>query len=87
MATICSAAEPALPRAAGDAELTRSTVDLSGQWEFKLDPLDVGRAEKWFEAAVPFPGRIRVPGAWNSNQKMRSLIVPTLRSYLVLELP
>jgi beta-galactosidase/beta-glucuronidase len=40
---------------------------LCGEWEFKLDPLDVGRAEKWFEARVPYARKINVPGAWNAQ--------------------
>jgi len=32
-----------------------------------MDPLDVGRAQKWFENTVPFERRIRVPGAWNAQ--------------------
>jgi hypothetical protein len=42
-------------------------VDLSGEWEFKLDPLDLGRAEKWFAAREPYKRKIRVPGAWNAQ--------------------
>jgi hypothetical protein len=53
----------ASPRPAAD----RPSVDLSGEWEFKLDPLDVGRAEKWFMAREPYQRKIRVPGAWNAQ--------------------
>src|ERR1051326_1763039 len=42
-------------------------VDLSGAWEFKADPLDVGRAEKWFEDGVVYERQIQVPGAWNAQ--------------------
>jgi hypothetical protein len=45
----------------------RPAVDLSGEWEFKLDPRDAGRAEKWFEPGVPYDRTIRVPGAWNAQ--------------------
>ncbi|MDB6026636.1 MAG: glycoside hydrolase family 2 sugar binding protein [Verrucomicrobiales bacterium] len=45
----------------------RSSLDLSGDWEFKLDPLDVGRTEKWFEGKVPFERTIQVPGSWNAQ--------------------
>lgn len=54
-------------RAAAEARGERPSIDLSGDWEFKLDPLDVGRAEKWFEAAVAYQRTIRVPGAWNAQ--------------------
>ena len=55
----------------------RETVPLDGQWEFRLDPERIGEAERWFEAAVPFEQRIRVPGEWGSqgfgqpNSKLR----------------
>lgn len=45
----------------------RPSMDLSGEWEFKLDPLDAGREEKWFEARIPYPKKLQVPGAWNAQ--------------------
>src|ERR1041385_4567071 len=63
----CGAAEPATQSASSQARSDRPSIDLSGEWEFKLDPLDVGRAEKWFEGRVPFERMIRVPGAWNAQ--------------------
>src|SRR4051812_16875436 len=42
-------------------------LDLSGEWEFKLDPLDVGRAQEWFRQTVPFERKLQVPGAWNTQ--------------------
>ena len=50
-----------------EAHAERSSLDLSGEWEFKMDPLDVGRAEKWFEEMIPYERTIRVPGAWNAQ--------------------
>ena len=32
-----------------------------------MDPHDLGRAQRWFEATVPFPAKITVPGAWNTQ--------------------
>ncbi|HEV8544491.1 MAG TPA: glycoside hydrolase family 2 TIM barrel-domain containing protein, partial [Verrucomicrobiae bacterium] len=46
---------------------SRPPIDLSGEWEFKMDPSDVGRAEKWFEETTQFDRKIRVPGAWNTQ--------------------
>ena len=48
-------------------EFLRPSIDLSGEWEFKLDPLDSGRADKWFEEAVRYERRIQMPGAWNTQ--------------------
>src|SRR5213075_2391872 len=63
----CGAAEPTTPSATSAARTDRPSIDLAGEWEFKLDPLDVGRAEKWFENRVPYERKIRVPGAWNAQ--------------------
>jgi len=43
------------------------TVSLSGEWEFRTDPGDVGKDQKWFEPPTPFDMKIRVPGAWNTQ--------------------
>ncbi len=45
----------------------REQLDLDGSWEFRLDPQRVGVTERWFEASVPFPDRIRVPGNWQAQ--------------------
>ena len=42
-------------------------VDLSGEWEFRADPLDTGRADRWFDRAVPYDRKIHVPGSWNAQ--------------------
>jgi hypothetical protein len=45
----------------------RPKIDLSGLWEFKLDPLDVGKTDRWFDDHMAFERRIRVPGSWNAQ--------------------
>lgn len=45
----------------------RETMSISGDWTFRTDPKDVGRAEKWFSDGVRFDGKIKVPGAWNAQ--------------------
>lgn len=49
------------------AQAVRSALDLSGNWEFKVDALDVGRSNQWFKGDVPFERTVRVPGAWNAQ--------------------
>mmetsp|Transcript_104058 Transcript_104058/g.190592 ORF Transcript_104058/g.190592 Transcript_104058/m.190592 type:complete len:1211 (-) Transcript_104058:50-3682(-) len=41
-------------------------VDLDGQWDFRVDPADVGEKERWFDAsATPsLGGTITSPGVW-----------------------
>src|SRR5262245_30783843 len=56
---------PFVASSGGAAE--RPRIDLSGPWEFRLDPLDVGRSERWFEDRVPFGRTLNVPGAWNAQ--------------------
>ena len=45
----------------------RDTIDLSGEWEFRMDPHDAGKTERWHEASTPFDRKITVPGAWNAQ--------------------
>ena len=44
--------------------LVRNLVDLSGLWEFQLDPKEEGEAGGWFRA-LPSPRTIAVPCSWN----------------------
>ena len=54
----------------------RAVFDLSGFWQFRPDPEDLGRAQGWFSA--PFPEgdafSIAVPGAWNEQLAERGLM-------------
>jgi hypothetical protein len=63
---LTAAAQAQGPGAGGDAG-KRPSLDLSGEWEFRLDPEDQGKAAKWFEGDVPFDRKITVPGAWNAQ--------------------
>ena len=42
----------------------RSVLDLSGFWQFQLDPKDEGEAARWFDG-LPAPRTIAVPCSWN----------------------
>ncbi len=66
-------------------DASRQSMDLSGEWEFRIDPEDRGRAEEWFEGKVPFDRKIRVPGAWNA-QGVAFESEPQLREYEKLRL-
>lgn len=44
-----------------------STIDLSGEWQFKMDSLNKGIAEKWFEQK--FAETVRLPGSMAENGK------------------
>ncbi len=43
----------------------RNIIDLSGEWQFREDPQDVGKTEKWYLPEAEFDKKINVPGAWN----------------------
>ena len=45
---------------------TRATLDLSGLWDFAIDPDDAGEAEGWYNG-IPQPRQIAVPGSWNEQ--------------------
>jgi len=45
----------------------RTAISLDGTWDFRLDPGDAGRSEKWFTGRVAFTNTIRVPGAWQAQ--------------------
>lgn len=43
------------------------TIDLSGEWQFRMDSLDVGVTEKWF--TQDFSERVKLPGSMVENNK------------------
>ncbi|GEM_PF-397386 len=49
------------------SRVPRSSIDLSGEWEFQIDPQDEGREKHWFDSAIRFKSKIIVPGAWNAQ--------------------
>ena len=44
----------------------RNKLDLSGIWNFQLDPEGVGETEGW-QNGLPNPASIAVPGSWNDQ--------------------
>jgi len=44
----------------------RNTLDLSGFWQFKLDPHERGERERWFDGLTG-PRTIAVPASWNEQ--------------------
>ncbi|HRX10903.1 MAG TPA: glycoside hydrolase family 2 TIM barrel-domain containing protein [Draconibacterium sp.] len=43
------------------------TIDLSGEWQFQIDPNDTGEKEKWFE--TNFSETVQLPGSMVENGK------------------
>lgn len=44
----------------------RNLLDLSGFWDFQMDPADAGQGEGWFHS-LPAPRTIAVPASWNDQ--------------------
>ena len=40
-------------------------IDISGEWEFRLDPDELGTQEAWFASSLP--GRVHLPGSLDEN--------------------
>ncbi|MBN1421267.1 MAG: hypothetical protein JXP34_21010, partial [Planctomycetes bacterium] len=51
----------AIPAAPAPAAAPADRISLRGEWAFRLDPEEVGVAERWFEKDLP--DRIRLPGS------------------------
>ena len=45
----------------------RPWLSLDGEWDFALDPSDVGEKERWYAGDHTFPRSIRVPGTWEAQ--------------------
>ncbi len=45
----------------------QNNIDLSGEWQFQMDPEDVGISEKWFETNLQ--ETIQLPGSMVENGK------------------
>lgn len=60
--------EPYIPAIAlyPQQNAVRNRLDLSGIWNFQLDPKDEGEKNGWFNG-LPEPQSIAVPGSWNDQ--------------------
>jgi hypothetical protein len=54
---------------------TSKTLDLSGEWQFQMDPEDVGINEKWFEKN--FSESVKLPGSMVENGKGYDITLDT----------
>jgi len=52
---------------AAAAESPRQTVLLDGDWQFQLDPNDLGAKEGWFAEGRQLAHFAKVPGAWDAQ--------------------
>jgi beta-galactosidase len=49
------------------SEAERARIDLTGTWEFRIDPQGLGESQAWHSAGVAFPRTIVIPGAWQAQ--------------------
>jgi len=47
---------------AQELKTSRETISLDGAWDFRYDPQDVGRRQRWFAPDARLPERTTVPG-------------------------
>jgi hypothetical protein len=45
----------------------RPTINISGEWQFRMDPEEVGHEQRWYDPDTAFDRTITVPGAWNAQ--------------------
>src|ERR1035441_9743893 len=50
-------------------EVKASRISLGGNWDFQLDPLELGLDQKWFLPGRKFDDTIHVPGSWQGQGK------------------
>lgn len=50
-------------------------IDLSGEWQFQMDPQDRGDEEKWYETTLP--ETVRLPGSMVENGKGYDITLKT----------
>lgn len=53
----------------------RDTMDLSGEWQFKLDSLNRGEDEQWYN--IPFSEKVILPGSMAENGKGNDITINT----------
>ncbi|WP_346859272.1 sugar-binding domain-containing protein [uncultured Draconibacterium sp.] len=54
---------------------TKNTIDLSGEWQFKMDSLDVAISEKWYNQE--FDESVILPGSMVENDKGMDITLQT----------
>jgi beta-galactosidase/beta-glucuronidase len=52
-----------------------SKIDLSGQWQFRMDPNDVGESEMWFNENLT--ETVQLPGSMDTNGKGEPITMET----------
>jgi len=45
----------------------RESIKLSGKWDFRIDPTEIGESTGWFYPSTVFTQKINVPGAWQAQ--------------------
>ena len=56
-------------------EAQTQKINLSGQWTFQIDSLDIGKSEKWFDRKLS--DQVSLPGSMTTNGKGNDIKVNT----------
>src|SRR6185312_11647464 len=56
-------------------QVTKEKIDLSGEWSFRIDSLDQGVEQQWFDKNLP--GKIKLPGSMTTNNLGDNITVNT----------
>jgi len=56
-------------------QVTKEKIDLSGEWKFRIDSLDQGGKQQWFDQNLP--GKIKLPGSMTTNHLGDDITVNT----------
>lgn len=56
-------------------QIQNPVINLSGEWQFQMDPQDVGEQEKWFEKDLP--DTVQLPGSMAENRKGNDITLET----------
>ncbi len=50
-------------------------IDLSGEWRFQIDSLDIGEQQQWFNKSLP--DKVKLPGSMTTNNKGNDITINT----------
>ncbi len=45
---------------------SQESISLKGNWNFRLDPENIGLVDKWFEEVLP--DDVSLPGSWMNRE-------------------
>ena len=62
-------------------EPERKTIDLAGEWSFKLDSENVGNQQEWFNQPFTYSRKINIGDSWEFGTKTQKPANQRRRKY------